>query len=218
MRTVLLFFFILSQFSLLAQQRLNLKTNPIYLLSDQRYTLPVALEYGFGNFSIQAEQILLVTKYNNYSLRENLNYSKTNLQLRYHLKNALTEESSFFVGLHGTVRNYDYIESQGSFISGEGRNISYKNSNVETRNYGAYAISGVQLQSRRGILFELVFGFGIRELSVQHDSEEITFQEFLDPFLFENLEEQWREGTRTIPGLLVQMRFGYTLFGGKKKG
>lgn len=217
MRILLLTLFIFVQLSVYAQQRLAIKTNPIYLLENNRYTLPVDLEYAFGNFSVQAGQMLMVSKNTELGLRENLNYSKTNLQLRYYLDGMFSGGSLGFVGLHGTMRKYDYLSTSGSYVSGEGRNINYRNSLVETQNFGAYAITGVQLQSRSNIIFELVMGFGIREVSVQHNPEEITFVDSLDPFLFDNLEPEWRAGTRTIPGILVQMRFGYVLLGKKKE-
>ncbi len=213
MRTAFIITFSLLQVSLLAQHRLMVKTNPIYLLDDQRYTLPVGLEYRVGNFSIQAEQMIMVTKYNNYSLRENLNYSKTNLQLRYYIDGVFSGGSLGFFGLHGTVRNYDYLEYSGAFISGEGRNLYFDNSTIETQNYAAFVISGVQVPiARERMVFETVVGFGFRELSVRHNPEEVRAAEHLDPFLFESFEEQWREGTRTLPGVLFQIRVGYVLF------
>lgn len=217
MRTALFAFFAFTQFAVLAQHRLTLKTNPLYLLDNQKYVMPVGLEYGFGNFSVQAEQMVMVTKKTDLNLRENRRYIKSNVQLRYYLDGMFTGGSLGFVGLHGTFRSYDYLDESGSYVSGGGRNIRYQNSLVETQSYAAYAISGVQLQSRSNIVFEFVLGFGVRELSVKHNAQEITFVDQLDPFLFDNLEPEWREGTRTLPGLLVQVRFGYVLLG-KKKG
>ncbi len=218
MRTALFVFLAFLQFTLLAQHRLTFKTNPLYLLDSEKYITPFGLEYAFGNFSVQAEQMVMLTKYNTFSLRENLSYSKTNLQLRYYVDGMFTGGSLGFVGLHGTRRNYDFLDSNGYYISGEGRNIRYSDSRVETQNYAAYAISGVQLQSRSNIIFEFVLGFGIREVSVQHNPGEMEFVEFLDPFLFEDFEPEWREGTRTLPGILIQVRFGYVLLGKKKGG
>lgn len=217
MRTTLVVFFILSQVTLHAQHRVAFKFNPLYLLDYQKYVMPLGIEYGYGNFSIQGEQMLMITKDTDFGLRENLNYSKINLQFRYYVDNISTGGSRGFVGLHGTTRNYDFLESSGSYISSGGRKIRHRNSTVELQDFGAYAIGGVQVQSGQNIIFEMVVGYGIRELSVKHNPEEITFVEYLDPILFDDLEPQWREGTRTLPGLLVQMRFGYMLVG-KKKG
>ncbi|MDW3197549.1 MAG: DUF3575 domain-containing protein [Cytophagales bacterium] len=217
MRTLLLTFLVLIQFGVFAQQRLTVKTNPLYLLENNRYTMPLDMEYAFGKFSVQAGQMLMVSKATGLGLRENLNYSKTNLQLRYYLDGMFSGGSLGFIGLHGTTRNYDYLSKRGSYISGGGRNVNYLNSIVETQNFGAYAISGVQIQSKSNIIFEFVMGFGMREVSIQHNPEEITFVDSLDPFLFDDFEPEWREGARTIPGILIQMRFGYVFIGNKKK-
>lgn len=216
MRTALAFILLFFQFSLLAQQRLSFKTNPLHLLEIEKYVVPFGLEYSIGKFSISAEQMVMVSKKSEFS-RENREYFKSNLQLRYYLNDMFTGVTLGFVGLHGTMRKYDFIEFDDHYISGEGRNIRYVDSLVETQNFGAYAISGIQIQSRSHIIFEFVMGFGVREVSIKHNPGEIEFVEFLDPFLFENFDPEWREGTRTIPGVLLQMRFGYTLIG-KKKG
>ena len=217
MRILLLAFFVSIQFSLLAQHRLTFKSDPFHLLAEQnKYVLPLGMEYAIGKFSVQAEQLVMVTRDTDLYSRTNLNYSKTNVQLRYYIDDMFSGGSLGFVGLHGTMRNYDFHETSGSYISKEGRNINYQNSRVETQNFGAYAISGVQHQSKNNIIFEFVFGFGVREVSIEHNPEEITFADSLDPFLFDDFEPEWREGTRTIPGILIQVRFGYVLFGNKK--
>jgi len=212
MRPTIIFLFFIYSLTALSQQRLSLKTSPIYLLDGDKRTLPIGLEYVFGNFSIQAEQMIMVTKQARYDLRENLDYNKTNLQVRYYLHNVFTRGVHGFFGIHGTVRNYDYFRQSGSFIDKNERNFTFRNSVIETRNYAGYVISGIQAYLSPRWSVETVVGLGVRELSVQHNAEVTTEQLFLDPILFEELEESWQEGPRTLPGLLFQIRLNYTFF------
>lgn len=216
MRILLLALFTVLQFSVLAQQRLSIKSNPLHLLESEKYVVPFGLEYSFGNFSIQAEQMVMVSKKPGFS-RENLKYFKPNLQLRYYVDGMLSGGSLGFIGLHGTMRNYDFIEYNDYYVSGEGRNIRFEESRVETQNFGLYAISGVQLHSKSNFIFDFVLGFGVREVSIDHNPGEFEFVESLDPVFFEDFDPEWREGTRSIPGILIQLRLGYVLFG-KNKG
>ena len=212
MKTTVAFLLCVSLFycSGIAQQKLVLKTNPLYLLEIDKYAMPVGLEYTFGNFGVQLEQMILLSKRTNDGFIEHQQFRKTNVQFRYYFDGLFLKDMKLFVGLHGTRRIHDYWESSGGYVSAGGLDIRHRGSIVEARDFGAYYILGTHVAFNSRLGMEVVGGFGFRELSIRHNPASFSFVDDLYPsFAF---EESRREGTRTLPALLAQLRFNYKIF------
>lgn len=202
-------FFILFQFTLLAQG-LTIKTNPLYLLDNEKYTMPVGLEYSVGNLGIQLEQMFLLSKQTNDGLITHRNYNKTNVQFRYYLNGLVFKDLKLFVGLHGTRRTHDYWETSGEYVSTGGLDIRHSGSLIEAKNLGVYYIFGARMALNSKLALEFVSGFGFRELSIQHNPESFIF---VDDIYYEfGFDERRFEGTRTLGAFLGQVRINYKLF------
>ena len=198
------------QVAAFGQRQLMLKSNPLYLLVPQRSTMPVGLEYSLGNFSVQVEQMLMLRKRTNLGVERNIRYFRSNAQLRYYFDFSERKNKGYF-GVHGTVRDHTYFRTFGSYIRAGGETGNYRNSRINATNRAFYLISGVQHSIGPELSVEFTAGLGARRLSVRHDPE--SFEPGpIDALLTEDFEENWREGSRVLPALLLQFRFNYILF------
>ena len=206
-----LIIFFSSSAGLNAQSTLYLKLAPQNVLHPEHPLIPMSLEYHYQKFGIEYEHGFQADFLrNNWRTdRPNLSYFRSQLSLRYYFDLYKVNQ---FIGFNVSYLPYRYTSINDWYKTTSGHRLQYERSEVTRYKFRYLATYGFKIPLKKGYIFELVTGLGIRNRLVVHQPTGIT--PFVDPYI----RNEWirpfdrDSGSSNVPSFYFSMRIGYELF------